>query len=95
MPEDCVSICISIIATQHHAFLLPSHYHNNLQSIQQFPLSALLNISLSQSLDYVSTSSAATTITTASQHSISTALKQTVRKDFSVSFVHLELFSCL
>jgi hypothetical protein len=88
-PGDCVSICISIIATQHQAFISSSHYHNNLQGIQQFPLSALLKISLRQALDYSPASSATTTT------SISTTLKQTVRKDFSVSFVNLKLFSCL
>jgi hypothetical protein len=41
-----------MIATQDHAFLPSSHYYNNnLQGIQQFPLYALLNISLSQSLN--------------------------------------------
>jgi hypothetical protein len=89
-----VSICISTVATKDHTFILPSRYHDNLQGIQQFPLSALLNISLRQSLDYFP-KSPATTVTSAYQHSISTTLKQTVRKDFSVSFVNLKLFSCL
>lgn len=95
-PEDRVSICISMIATQDHAFLPSSHYNNkNLQGIQQFPLYALLSISLSQSLNY-SKQPTATTTTSAiptfrsRQHS-----KQTVREDFSVSFVNLKLFSCL
>jgi hypothetical protein len=48
-----VSICISLVATQDHAFISSSHINNNnLQGIQQFPLSALLSISLSHSLDY-------------------------------------------
>jgi hypothetical protein len=48
-----VSICSSIVATQDHAFISSSHINNNnLQGIQQFPLSALLSISLSHSLDY-------------------------------------------
>jgi hypothetical protein len=49
-----VSICSSIVATQDHAFISSSHINNNnLQGIQQFPLSALLSISLSRSLDYL------------------------------------------
>jgi hypothetical protein len=49
-----VSICSSIVATQDHAFISSSHINNNnLQGIQQFPLSALLSISLSHSLEYL------------------------------------------
>ena len=69
-PEDRVSICISMIATQDHAFLPSSHYNNNnLQGIQQFPLYALLNISSSQSLNY-SNQPTATTNTSATNVSI-------------------------
>jgi hypothetical protein len=87
-PEDCVSICISLIATQDHAFLPSSHYHNNnLQGIQQFPLSALLNISLSQSLNCFQHQPQQQPTSAIPTFPISTTLKQTVRKDFSVSFV--------
>jgi hypothetical protein len=96
-PEDRVSICISMIATQDHAFLPSSHYNNNnLQGIQQFPLYALLNISSSQSLNYSNQPTATTTTTSAIPTFRSRQRsKQTVRKDFSVSFVNLKLFSCL
>jgi hypothetical protein len=95
-PEDRVSICISMIATQYHAFLPSSHYNNNnLQGIQQFPLYALLNISLSQSLNYSNQPTATTTTSAIPTFQSRQRSKQTVRKDFSVSFVNLKLFSCL
>lgn len=95
-PEDRVSICILMIATQDHAFLPSSHYNNNnLQGIQQFPLYALLNISLSQSLNYSNQPTATTTTSAIPTFRTRQRTKQTVRKDFSVSFVNLKLFSCL
>jgi hypothetical protein len=96
-PEDGVSICISLIATQDHAFLLSSHYHNNnLQGIQQFPLSALLRHFLEPIPQLLPTSTATTTNKSAIPTFRSRQRSSRQYAKISVSLLsNLKLFSCL